>query len=136
VTGLAPAAAGSDVRVEALDPVTLRGVECTQARTTAADAARQDVSRFTLTVSRPCFANLAANLGICWGATACVPFDFLPGQTVDLGRLSSQFFMPAPPEVGTGFQGPLRYGAPWMPTRALTVAGLVLSGIGLAATGG
>jgi hypothetical protein len=89
IRGIAPVPPGSVIRVEALDPVTIRGVECVRANSEA-DAAVPDGSRFMLVVHRSCFENLAANLRICWGPDDCVGFEFAPGETVDLGDLNTR----------------------------------------------
>ena len=89
IRGVAPVAAGATVWIEALDPVAIRGVECSRASTTT-DSALAGSSRFSLAVNRACFANLAANLRVCWGPNECLGFEFESGRTLDLGDVKAQ----------------------------------------------
>lgn len=88
IRGVAPVAAGATVWIEALDPVAIRWVECSRA-STAADSAPAGSSRFSLAVDRACFANLAANLRVCWGPNECLGFEFESGRTLDLGDIKA-----------------------------------------------
>lgn len=136
VTGVVPIPAGGQVRVEALDPVTMQGVECTRTRTAADERAGTDASRFTLTVNRACFEGLAANLRVCWAVAACAPITFEPGKAIDIGRLEAEFFMPSPPEVGSGFPDTAGREGGGLSSRGLTVAGFALLALGVVAIAG
>ena len=83
-----PATSGTSVTVEALDPVTLRGVKCSTAQSSpvSGGAAAATSSQFAVVVNKSsCVEGHSANLRVCWSADECSAFFYEDGKSVDLG---------------------------------------------------
>ena len=137
IDGVAPVPAGSEVRIEALDPVAIRGVECSKTLSVAAELPSS--SRFSITVNRSCFANLAANLRICWGPDMCQAFDFEGARRVNLGTLSVRAPEVIVPDAGGALHAEDGGGTSMDPTvlllgGVLMIAGIFVSSISFART--
>jgi hypothetical protein len=101
VTALIPAAAGTTVRVEALDLATNKPFLCTQAASApVASSSSISSARFVIDQAS-CVAAHSGTLRICWSGSACSIFFFQPGKTVDLGLLSGKPSFTAP-NTGSG----------------------------------
>jgi len=103
ITAVVPAGAGTSVRVEVLDPATLMTRECVRVQSSELGSTAK--SRVRLTVPKSCVTAASGNLRVCWGEADCAPVAFEEGKSVDLGELSSEFFMPEAPAVGMGPAG-------------------------------
>ena len=131
VSGFAPAAPGALIVVEALDPVSIRGIECTRGQAREATTGGPGYSRFSLIVGRDCVQRASGNLRVCWGEGQCQGFEFQPGREVDLGVIVLRTPIASAPDVGFG-AGTRRdsigiYGS----VRALAAAGLAFVGVGV-----
>jgi hypothetical protein len=133
VTGPAPVAAGSDIVIEALDPVTIRQVECARVKTSAV-AGDTANSRFSLTLDPQCMKSNSGNLRVCWGPGLCQGVEVKPGETVDLGTLKFRASVAFPPDAGGGIEGAHassdRFGRDFAGI-GLGIAALAASGAGL-----
>jgi hypothetical protein len=99
VSGVVPVPPGTPVRIEALDLDPIGFVECSGSISTSDAALDPAQSRFTLSVSRSCFADKAANLRVCWRPTECSEVSFVPGA-FDLGELRYQPPTVSAPDTG------------------------------------
>lgn len=136
VTGIVPVAPGVSVTIEALDPATLRSVECTRGQTVASDAASTTSSQFAFTVERACVQKTSGNLRVCWGEGKCQGFEFQAGRRLDLGVIVLRAPIEQAPDVGSG---PDALRAPAQADNsihALAAAGLALVGVSTLAFGG
>jgi hypothetical protein len=89
VTGLVPAAAGTEITVEVLDPVTLKSVLC-DVVSSAANAQSSSSSRINAVIDRTCVNANSGNVRLCWSNSDCAVIDFEPGKSVDLGLLTTK----------------------------------------------
>lgn len=130
VSGFASAAPGAAVVIEALDPATIRGIECARGQTVEANAAGPGYSRFSLTVDRACVQRASGKLRVCWGDGKCQGFEFQPGREVDLGVIVLRTPVASAPDVGFGPDAHDSFGV-YDSARTMASAGLALVGVGI-----
>lgn len=99
LTGEAPVAAGTDIVVEVLDPVTITTVECGRAKSTAKDGDQAN-SRFMLAVRADCVKDASGNMRVCWGPNLCQGIEFERGKAIDVGKLELRPSVAFPPDTG------------------------------------
>lgn len=124
IVAVLPNPTDSPIRVEVLDPVTLELHECVTGRTTSANG--NERSRVNLVIPASCVEGISGNLRLCWSPDDCVPFVFEAGGVVDLGQITTSFFMPDPPAVGDGPTGHVasENPSPWVLRTALAAGAM------------
>ncbi len=131
VSGIAPVAPGASIVIEALDPVTIRNVECARIPSVAASDAPQGSSRFSLTVDRSCVRRVSGNLRVCWAEGKCQGIDFAPGRQIDLGSLTFKPSAAFPPDTGNGPDSPAAGSSNDTLPYALGASGLAVAALAL-----
>ena len=131
VSGIVPVTPGAPIVIEALDPVTIRGIECARSQSVAAPDAGPASSRFSLTVDRSCVRRVSGNLRVCWGDQKCQGIEFEPGRRVELGALTPKPSVAFPPDAGSGPDDHAAGSSGSVLSHALGVAGLVIATLAL-----